>query len=344
MTQEMLSYSRTAEWLRCRYRWELHYERKVSPRVDERAPALGSAVHVGIAAALKAHARGESALDQQIALTMAIGSHIASYLDSHTLFDEEIETTREIGSTATNIGLRAVEWLKLEDWETLCYQGEPLIDRQIVVPLKGWGGFQAYYDWVAFHRPTGLTWLIDHKVRKQFLPMEAEEVSLQMAVYQKTLQLLGIERVAGSRTFQIRSALPQQPSLNKNGTMSRVQITSDWPTYRQALLDNGLNPEDYIEMADKLTTPFFGWTEAYRSPKEINAIWNNTVVPASREMLYKRRYFPRNMAFLNCQGCWAKRICLEEARGSDIGWIIESEFSRGTESPSEEGIAAAEMP
>lgn len=328
MNNDLLSYSRTAEWLRCRYRWGLHYERKVSPRADNRAPHLGSAVHVGMAAALRAHAVGLAESQIYLELNMAITAFTVEYLDSHTLFDEEVVAAEEICDTAISIATRAIKWLNLDDWETVVHDDIPLIDRQVVIPLKGWAGFQGYFDWVALHKPTGQIWLIDHKVRKQFQPVESEEVSLQMATYQRILRKMGINAV-GSRTLQIRSSMPSTPTLNKNGAMSRSQITTDWPTYEKALIASGLNPDDYREeMQPKLVAPFQMWATAYRGPAEIEAVWQQTIVPASREMHYKRRYFPRNMGFMNCQGCWAKRICLEELRGSDIDWIIDAEFSR----------------
>jgi len=323
-----LSYSRLSEWLKCRYRWELRYERKITQRVNDRAPQLGSAIHVGLAAALNEHAKQRGVVGVAYAASCSAIEAWRAEWYTRDMFDEEYEQVEEVATTATIIAARTLDDFHLPQWEVLQHRGVPLVEKQLKVRLPGWAGFQVYFDLVARDLNTGHVWLIDWKTRKQFLPVEAEEVNLQMGIYQEVARRLGIPAV-GSIAYQIRSKVPATPTLNKNGTMSRSQITTDWPTYRQALVDNGLDPEDYREeMSAKLTTPFFSRATAYRTDEETRALWEEVVVPASHEMRYTRRHFLRNLYALNCQTCWARPWCLEEMRGQDPSWLLNSQLQQ----------------
>src|SRR5690606_39588070 len=52
MDKPSLSVIQVSSWLRCRYEWHLGYEERLVRKDLKWAPALGSAVHAGIAAAL----------------------------------------------------------------------------------------------------------------------------------------------------------------------------------------------------------------------------------------------------------------------------------------------------
>src|SRR5690606_13604945 len=52
MDKPSLSVSQVSSWLRCHYEWYLGYEERLVRKDLKWAPALGSAVHAGIAAAL----------------------------------------------------------------------------------------------------------------------------------------------------------------------------------------------------------------------------------------------------------------------------------------------------
>lgn len=336
---EIISYSQLMTFLSCRYRWDLTYNRGLRTRKDHRAPTLGSAGHIGIAAVMKGQDPTAAIEEwkQDYLANNVLGIVGSDEIDALNV--EITEMANEVAATAINIVDRFFDrFFFLSDWEVVEYKGEPMIERELQVPIRGWSGYRAFIDYVGTHKPTGQTWLIDWKFRKQFTPMESEEVNLQNASYQYLLQRHGIKTV-GSISGQILAKLPSWPTLNKNGTMSRAKIASDWLTYESALLEAGLNPDDYRdEMEDKLDTEWIRFNRAFRSPEEVKYTWKNVIQAAAWDMARSRMQITRNMGYMNCNTCWSRDFCLEELRDPERALqLIGNTYLWKEESSPEEG-------
>lgn len=323
MSGDLLSYSRIRAYTGCCYKYDKVYNHNMSPRVDSRTPTLGSAGHVGMAAGIL----GDS-IDE------AIDKWGKKYIEKHPLngIDEDVDTiidnmVMEVQQTASLIVPRALEALNLDDWETIEYRGAKLVESKFIIPINDqWKGYTAVTDWVARHKPTNMTWLIDHKFRKVLQADEVEEYNLQMASYQYVLMTMGIQTV-GSMANQILGKLPSLPSVNKDGSMSRAKISSTWEVYKGALLSRGLNPEDYLEMKDKLTTEFFRHSYSYRNIVEITNTWNDVILNAS-DAIVNDKHFLRDLGSLSCRNCWLADYCMEELRGGDLEYLLESVYMK----------------
>lgn len=325
---EIISYSRLAEWTTCRYRWKLRYIDHITRRVDFRAPTLGSAVHVGMACGLleKDYVAGidqwkEEYLQKHI---LEIADGVDELIAETTgCLNQEIEDmTNEVTSTAKEITGRALKVFGPDQWEPVLFNKAPMVEIELRVPIRGWGGYRGILDLVAKEKSTGFVWVVDHKVRNQLQPVEAEEVNLQMASYQYLALRHGIQTI-GSLTNQILAKVPSIPQLNKNGTMSRARIATDWSTYKQALISNNLDPEDYAEeMVDKLNVEFQRESRAYRSEEEVRNTWSNVIQKTAWDMTRKSPHYWRKMGHMNCQSCWARDFCLEELRGGDTEYLL----------------------
>ena len=57
-TKPLLSFSQISTYLRCRQGWRYIYQENLAPRVDARPLSLGSAVHMGLATALREYYYG----------------------------------------------------------------------------------------------------------------------------------------------------------------------------------------------------------------------------------------------------------------------------------------------
>jgi len=328
LQDESVSYSRIRTKLDCGYKYDLCYNKGIVSRRDDPAPTLGSAGHAGMAAGIAGNN-----VDEALELWKQdyIRKHSLSALDDPQINDALDAMTDEVVQKASIIVPRALKHLILDEWETVEYKGMPLIEAKFSVPVYGFGrGFNFVVDWVAKHKPTGMTWVIDHKFRKVLQSDEVEEMNLQLPSYQLLLSTMGVKTV-GHMSNQILAKLPSEPSRNKDGTMSRAKISTSWEAYERALLRVGLDPKDYLEMKGKLTTEFFRCTYTYRSETQLVNIWNNVIESAIHDMAHGSSYI-RNMGQLGCRNCWARDYCTEELRGGDLQTLMETQYMpRNTE-------------
>lgn len=330
---KLLSISQVAEWQNCKYRWKTRYIDHLKPKIlDAPSMTVGQVVHLGIAAGIKAYARypdSVSAPGKACHRAITVWKEKNSPTVTSSLDDEEFDIVGDIAGMSEIIALRALRFINLPQWETIrLNNGSLLVEKQMVVPLgvSGWRGFQSYFDWVARDRETGMIWLIDHKVRKTFLNEESEETNLQGGIYQRVLMNYGIEAV-GTRTLQIKAAVPVAPKVNKDGSVSRTAVRTDWETYRQTVLAQGLDPVDYEDMRFKLSNvEWFDWISAYRSWTEVDNMWDTIIVPVAREILKPRTVYTRNLSYFSCMRCWAKPVCLAELRDQDADYIRQEEY------------------
>lgn len=328
---DVLSQSKINAFRRCGYAYDLCFNQELVPRVDRPAPALGNAVHAGNASALK----GGS-------ISVAVGKWYEETMEAlHKLFEptaEEIAMYMQARDLAIQISERTIKKFHEDGWTLVTHKGVPVIEYAFNGPLNigHWKFFRGTLDLVARDR-NGMVWLVDWKVRSSFQPDEKEEHNLQMASYQYLLQEEGLEAV-GSISWQIANHVPRPPELLKDGKrFSKALIRSTWEVYEAAVLAAGFNPNDYLEMRDKLATvEWFRPSKAYRSKTEINAVWNEIVVPSAVEMaeqatIDSSRPYVRNFHFINCGLCAYKDLCLEGLRGGDTDFIKQVRFRRTNE-------------
>ena len=324
----------------------------MTKRIDFPTPTIGSAGHVGMAAGIlgqnideKLEEWGKKYIAEH-QIPMLVDSDNDDQNDEINYINACIKTLiDEVIEIASPLTVRALGYLDLDRWETVEYQGKPLVETKLVIPMPGWKGFVSIIDWVARDKKTNMTWTIDHKFRKQLQPDEAEEFNLQAAIYQFVEKTCGIHTI-GSMTNQILMKLPSQPKQNKDGSMSRTKISTDWPTYELALINAGLDVLNYLDMKDKLNVEFLRQSYAYRNETEVNNIWHEIVESTSSEILLGRVPI-RNQTFMNCRSCWMKDYCMEELRGGDLDWLMKTQYKikedRIKEVEEEEEIIAEEV-
>jgi hypothetical protein len=335
----ILNYSQIAEWTNCRYRYDLSTRRKIHSRAVIRPLEMGSAIPVGMDAAMRELARapfGKATGTVWSRIEKMSSKAIKKWAveqrnirgDIQVMDDGEVMTMDEIEKHAPQIVMRAMRFINPDRWRTILIGDDmPATELGIMIPFPGWGGFHATVDWVAEDLLHGGVWLWDYKFRKQFTPEEAEETNLQMLIYQKLLfEAYGVE-VVGSNMFQGKSRIPATPRVNKNGTISRADVATDWETYAAFVTEMGQDPNDYLDMKEKLDHEFFRMTPAYRSMDEVNSAWDNIVIPTGYDILQNRNdNVFRHFSFMNCTHCWAKRFCMTELRGEDTEFLLSTGY------------------
>lgn len=312
---------------KCKFLFQTLYVQGIESALKNRHLTLGTLIHAGIAEHLR-----EGVITKSDFLDVIEKQYPPLSAEEFSLVEEYRQMALELVPEAEQITDRAIKFLG-RGWETVTLDGEPLIERELEVELPNGMRFRFVVDWVARERSSGAIWLFDHKTRVNIQPDESEDYNMQMAIYQYLLRSFGIETV-GSICFQIRSRLPSEPNLNKNGTMSRTEIASDWETYQQALVKNGLNPLDYADMQVKLQNKeFFRLSRSYRSADMLQRIWDKVVIPTLVDMKNFAAYHittqnqheaPRNIHSTNCKLCSIREYCHAKLHGYDTSWFFES--------------------
>ncbi len=340
-----LSYSQMGSYNTCAKKYEYEYvDRLRLKKGAVQTSSLGDLVHNGIAAALKEqyelqeHPSG-LALDQrrvklQNAAYIAIKARAnASKHDMLVLDGDELPPVEDawddLAQDAYAITCNVLDELQLgrkylvadvEQWEYNDADGErifrsPLVEFYISTFLTDNARFSGVVDAVLYDVERQENILFDWKVRGRFTGYDVEVLNGQLALYQYVLNIAYDLEVTSSVLFQITAKAPQEPKVLKNGkAMSRAAIVSTWEIYKQALLDNGFDPEEYAdEMEPKLASvQFFSPVEITRVQATTQRFWDNAIVFA--ETIEKQTAFPMALGY-PCRTCQFARLCAAKMLG-----------------------------
>jgi len=329
------SYSQVADYLFCRYRWALGYPRRITRYAPVRPLDFGSATHAGLEAGLLAHAVKASWKEILRRADQGVQSWLKAWVKDRGGNKQVNETERleiaRIAEQGAVLTARTLEWFDLPRWSILKFKGKPAVEVELQVPMPGWKCYRCFIDAIAKDRRDGGTWILNWKTSGSFWDEEADAANLQATAEQAIVSMHGIS-AAGSCTTMLRSEPPKEPSVNKDGSMSRARIATDWPTYEAALKRHRLKPADYVEeMKPKLDVEFFRMVKTYRGKEEITTAWNSIIVPTAAEMLtQKPKSWPTQQRILTkrgCPGCWARAFCLAELRGEDTDFLLATDYA-----------------
>jgi hypothetical protein len=337
-TPEGVHLSEIYEFHRCRYLWHTQRRRRIERRRIATAMDLGSACHAGVDGGLRAYidagspARLKSKVQGSIRglSEVAILQWAKEWKEGRgELRPETEQQLLGVVGDAIQISLRALEFMNLPRWKILYQGGYPMIEYKIWWPIPGSKLlFYGTPDLVAEDREESGTWVHDYKFRERFVSSDDENFDVQLPTYQYgLLQQEPYIPTVGAIKWQFRSELPRQPNRNKNGSMSRQQIVTDWPTYEAALIAAKLDPTEYAEeMRPKLEgVRFMQMDRLYRNTFQVHQTWNEIVLPMTRTFLGAKN-FHRVMHTWGCNGCKMKEFCLAELVGEDIDFLLQTSF------------------
>ena len=321
---ERYSFSRGSGYLRCPKANDYRYTQKLLPMRDAFQLTRGSMIHAGLEAATRAQfagERGDHVCDA--AVTKVAEFHdeylsdpfVASLVEDSEELQDVYQALKEL-SQSVCVRVINAHGLNTDRWETVSLKGVPLIEYDMEIVVDGLP-VHCKVDWVVEDTNTGLVYECDFKTKKQFARHEDDVFNAQHPMYMYALAQYGIH-VDGSMTFQIKAAVPDIPTLNKPTkkapkVMSRRAITTNWVTYHEALIAEDLDPEDYLDMRDKLGD-FERMHPIQRTMGECAAIWRDQVglLLAIRD---KTVPVTRVLNPLTCNRCEYNELCMEELRG-----------------------------
>jgi hypothetical protein len=293
------------------------YEQDLRPLIGSPELDLGTVTHACLAAI---HSSAFDGVMMQKNAKDAAEKWIDETAAKRTMLEGGMQELRKTAELAYHLAFRAMEYIGVDRWETVSYNGSPLIERTLIVPLAYTGGYKFIPDWVARDRVTGTVWAFDYKVRKTLQEEDGSQF-VQLPTYQAALHQLGI-KVDGTATLQIRNKLPTIPKLNKDGSVSRENITTSWDIYRTFVIQHGLNVLDYEDMKDKLSNvKFFSMDQRYRNEETLQRIWSTIVEPAARGIAEGSVGAVMARTGFNCNRCDYCPICDAILDGDDVEWI-----------------------
>lgn len=304
-----VSWSEIQTWGACREKWRWVYEVGIVPKRIERAPSVGSCGHIAIAAIL----RGKD-------WKQAVDGWLRQEIDKRPLFDEEVAERREVADLILKIMPRYLSQYH-DDFEPV------LVEHKFEIPIRGIRNRLIGY-WDAIVRgKDGHLWLLEHKFPQQrFRNEEALDLDGQIGTYQYAAHRLGYP-IVGTIYNQLLGRLPAIPKVNKDGSVSKAAVYTDWSTYRNFVIKQKLDPDDYqYEMEAKLVDfKFFQRNHIYR-PLIETRLFARDMERRIWDMQSSRKHIYRSESFITCGRCSYRELCLESLKGGDIKYIIENQF------------------
>lgn len=323
-----ISHSQVSTWRECEQRWEYRYgQRLVSKRI-ERPLHLGSWVH----ACLEAHYKfGDWRRGHKVYLA-----------DYNKLFEEE--------KLMLDKGKSKKQSMDRADYEPLPSQVERIVrsylwyyrkhkEETLAVEVEYHLPREGYIQHGVIDRiyrdSDGLIWVQDHKVWDDIPLTEGtlHTVDPQLTIYlEGAKEALGIE-AAGVEYNYVRSSVPSFPSKNKDGSLSKSEVATDYPTAYRWLKENGYDPREYSDLLLPLmgASPFL---RRHRLPR-------NEVVTArvladfdrSAAAIVGHVDTVRNIG-RHCDWCPFQTLCRNELYGMstkalrDMNFVVEDKSKR----------------
>lgn len=343
----MVSVSQLQTYLSCAKKWEYGYIEEITPRVDKTYLTIGKLCHKGMQIAMhelwligKDMGGGSTNWFKEITdkAVNAIHEEWRNYVGNTPLLPEEMPDMEQLLRNAVSVFEQAFK--EFEPWKyevyTLQKDGQPIpaLELHFVVPCAGTKGLHGFIDAILKDKETGFLWCTDYKFRKSLSPDEEESYNIQNAVYSWACHKMGIP-ITGTMTWQHVNTPAADPTILKDGRISRAKIKTTWSHYEQFCRDHGQDPQDYyLEMEEKLRDiEWFRPTYEYRNMPTIKKIWNDCVLPAARAVAKARnakvkKY--RSMYPWNCKMCQFQSLCQAELRDYDADAIRAREYTKRT--------------
>jgi CRISPR/Cas system-associated exonuclease Cas4 (RecB family) len=182
----------------------------------------------------------------------------------------------------------------------------------------------------AIVRYRGDLWVLEVKTAGNAAKGQAKEMNLdlQMSAYLWASRKLGY-KTKGVLRLTAFKILPKKPEMTQKGRLSKRRITTTHEMYMQAIVENELNPDDYIEKLDELLdqeNPCFALKPFEKAEAELRVVERrlyNTYRQMSSPVIY-----PNEGMF--CRNCWFLEPCLAMNQGLDFEWLLEEDYHVST--------------
>lgn len=328
----MLSASQITQFLKCRKAWSYSYRENLTTRVERPYITIGKLCHIGMQHAFKEKYRQDTINKYNEAACICVGKHeilkaFNLYMSENCFLEEEIPALKQLEFDSEVIFERTFKSMNPENLEVVDIDGKPGIELHFKIPITKTKWLHGFIDAILKDKTTNEVWIMDYKFRKSLADADDEAFNMQNATYMYAAKYLGLQ-LTGTITYQSLNQVPAIPALNKNGTVSRAKIKTDWETYSAFLEIHGQNPEDYAEeMIPKLAD--IEWIrpiKEFRNEETLKRIWKEVIVSASDQIFkaYKAKTDKtciKSMFAFNCKMCQFAQLCQGELRNYDASYL-----------------------
>jgi len=320
MTEELkLSYSKIKNWRFCRMSYYYSNIERIEPKKKPRPLELGSAVH----GMIEDYRLGKNWLDRL--------KGIKETYDKLSL--DEKEHYGNIPLDSEKIVAGYLQHYKEED-KGLVYH---LIEKEL-------GPFELVEGVVFGVKPDGLAedtmgrmLLVEMKTGKRLPPEDFRLWNLQTLLYVWGVRQGGY-KVDGVLWDHIRTKIPTEPRLLKDGTMSRRELDTTYETYYNALIKEGLNPDDYTGVLDllKKRKAFYARYKLPVKESMMQHIMKDARITAA-EIRDGLTHITRDVSQMKCPRCMYRPLCEAALLEGDEAYVKAHEFvaKRKQEEPKE---------
>lgn len=316
-----ISNSKVKKWRRCPMSWKYRYVDLLVKRKSSLPLTRGSWIHECLESLYK---HGD--------WTIGYKKYKQEVWDK--LFEEEKIEFGELDKDIKTIMERYIKYY--EDWhkdiEVIGVE-VPFQVRVPNLPINLTGKIDLIY------RDSMGIWALDHKTMKTMPSEEFRMNDTQLTLYYYILNRLSSKLkfnkndIVGVSYNYIRSKVPTVPSLLKNGELSkRKNIDTDYDTYYKAIIDNGLNPDDYMDMLNYLKNninSFFIRVNLPKSHTLISEILKDFIYSGChmKQALDNPNYrYVRNITKDCSWDCAYYNLCYTELNGGDISNIVKLDY------------------
>jgi ATP-dependent helicase/DNAse subunit B len=311
------SQSKIKSFNKCPKQYEYKYIQKLTPKRRERPLFFGSWVH-------KAIESYYSTLDRNWR------QGFAEYkLKWDALFEEEREALSAKGDPVSQIPriMRGYDfYYKNDGWTPVIIEQEFIVET----PMPG-----VYFKFVV---DLGIVddedklWVVDHKTASSIPPANTfHGMDPQLILYP-----WGIDRLMANGQFPkmqiggviynyIKSKAPSLPQINKDGSLSKRKIVTDYPTLYLFLKQQGYDPQDFAHILVPLKKRS-EFLRRYRLPRE-SVVTKQILLDALSvvKRIQETKRFTRSVG-RDCRFCGYKDLCRAELNGFDTTLMRKSDF------------------
>lgn len=252
--------SRIKTYNRCPKQYDYKYNQLLEPKARVRPLYLGSWIH----ACLETHYKQG---DWKV-------GHAEYVADWNKLFEEERTALRTRGKTVGPPFPELVQRIMSSYlWYTRNDKFKPYLIEQVLevpTPLIVNGKrfiFKGRLD-IIMEDEEGLYWLWDHKSASTIpQPTAFHAMDPQLMLYPWAAERQYDIKIAGIYYNYVKSKAPTIPKLNKDGSLSRRKISTDYPTLFRFLKREGYDPNDFADILRPMARKS-DFLRRYRMPRE----------------------------------------------------------------------------
>jgi PD-(D/E)XK nuclease superfamily len=322
----VINQSQLKSWRRCQKEWEYRYKLSLVPKEKARPLFLGSWVH----ACLETHYRDG---DWKIGFNQYLTQYNALFQEERDALDRgRGKTVRERLPSIVKRIMRSYLWYYRNDGMKAKKIEETFAVKLNNITVKG------RID-VVWEDEDGNLWMVDHKTASSIPPATAfHAMDPQLQLYPWAAKKAWGLELAGVIWNYVKSKPPTIPTLNRDGSISRRKIVTDYPTAVKFLRDAGLDPKDFTDYLRPLASRS-DFLRRYKLPREehvIKRILQETLI-TGREINLDRVIYPRTIT-KDCVRCAYMPLCKADLEGGDTAFLIK----RGYQIEEEEELGTSD--